>query len=92
MESNENELKKTLKDKLKQNEILTNLLKSDDLRKQLAEVIEKKKEQDIYDLLNNYYGQKIGMKTKDETILKDYILESDQFKQFIIELINVIEE
>ena len=87
------ELKKELdlELKLKDNQKIKDFLKSNDLRKQLNELIDKKREKDIYTLLNNYYGGKI-CKNNDETILKDYIIESDGFKQFIIELINLIEE
>ena len=80
-----------LKDKLKGNEIILSLLKSETLRKQLTEVIDKKKENDMFTLLNNYYGGKVT-RTSDETVLKDHILQSEEFKKFIVELINLIEK
>lgn len=80
-----------LKEKLAQNQTIIDLLKSDRLRGQLSEVIEKKKENDMYTLLNNYYGGKLA-RDGAETVLKNYILESEEFKKLVVELINVIEE
>ena len=80
-----------LKEKLTQNQTIVDLLRSDNLRKQLTEAIDKKKENDMYTMLNDYYGGKLA-KNGDESVLKDYILESEEFKKFVVELINVIEE
>lgn len=80
-----------LTNKLKENQTIKDLLKSEVLCQQLNGLVEKKKEHDMFNLLNNYYGGKLSGLQKDDNILKDLILESEDFKKFIIELINVIE-
>lgn len=80
-----------LKEKLARNQTIVDLLKSERLRAQLAEAINKKKENDMYAMLNNYYGGKLS-RNGDETVLKEPILESEEFKKLVVELINVIEE